>query len=52
MPIVRKSLTRARADARVDPERLRRTGEAGIARQAAEDPDTAPVQDDLATALA
>lgn len=52
MPIVRKSLTQARADARVDPERLHGTGEAEIARQAAEDPDTAPLQEDLSEALA
>ena len=52
MPIVRKSLAQARAEARVDPERLQRTGEAEIARQAAEDPDTAPLQEDLAAALA
>ena len=52
MPIVRKSLAQARAEARVDPERLQRTGEAEIARQAAEDRDTAPLQEDLAAALA
>ena len=52
MPIVRKSLAQARAEAQVDRERLRATGEAEIARQAAEDPDTAPIQDDLGEALA
>ena len=52
MPIVRKSSARARAEAQVDRERLRATGEAEIARQAAEDPDTAPIQEDLGGALA
>jgi putative transcriptional regulator len=52
MPIVRRSLAQARAEAQVDRERLRATSEAEIARQAAEDLDTAPVQDDLAQALA
>lgn len=52
MPIVSKSLAQARAEARVEPERLRRTGEAEIARQVAEDPDTVPLPEDLAEALA
>jgi putative transcriptional regulator len=51
MPIVRRSLAQACAEARVDPERLHLTSDADLARQAAEDPDTAPVQDDLASAL-
>ena len=51
MPIVRRSLAQARAEAQVDPVRLRATSDADLARQAAEDPDTAPVQDDLAGAL-
>ena len=46
MPIVRRSLARARAEAQVDPVRLRATSEAEIARQATDDPDTAPIQDD------
>jgi putative transcriptional regulator len=36
----------------VDRERLRATTEAEIARQAADDPDTAPLQEDLPEALA
>lgn len=52
IPAVGAPLAKARADARVDSERLRRKGGAGIARRAAEDADTAPVEDDLAGALA
>ena len=52
MPIVRKSLAQARAEAQVDPVRLRATTEAEIARQATDDPDTAPLQDDITAALA
>lgn len=51
MPIVRRSLAQARAEAQVNPVRLRATSDADLARQAAEDPDTAPVQDGLAGAL-
>jgi hypothetical protein len=52
MPTVRRSLAAARAEAWVDRERLPATTEAEIARQAADDPGTAPLQDDLPGALA
>ena len=39
---VRSSLAEARKQARFDPEKMRATTEADIARQIAEDPDTAP----------
>ena len=52
MSTVRRSLAQARAEAQVDRERLHATSDAELARQAAEDPDTAPVQDDLTEALA
>jgi putative transcriptional regulator len=52
MPLTRRSLAAARAEARVDRERVRATTDAEIARQAAADPDTAPLQDDLPEAMA
>lgn len=52
MPTIRRSLAAARAEARVDLERLRATTDAELARQAEADPDTAPFQTDLPDALA
>lgn len=52
MPTIRRSLAAARAEARVEPARLRATDDAEITRQAASDPDTAPLQEDLQDALA
>jgi putative transcriptional regulator len=51
MPTIRRSLAEARAEARVDRARLQATTDGDIARQVAEDPDTAPLQDDLAQVL-
>lgn len=50
MPTIRRSLAAARAEARVDLERLRATTDAELARQA--EADTAPFQTDLPDALA
>jgi putative transcriptional regulator len=52
MSTIRRSLAAARAEARVDLERLRATTDAELARQAEADPDTAPLQTNLANALA